>query len=133
MVKRPGASQAEERRRRSRSPARRTSWRSSSPSRERRGGGAPPPVPRARGGRRRRWPHPTFARPCGTRPNGRSASTSSHEGELVIALTLAVILAQSPQPVSPVPVAPQPEGKQLFAKAKCIKCHGEDGKGDTEQ
>ena len=51
----------------------------------------------------------------------------------MIALALAVALAQSPQPVSPVPVAPQPEGKKLFAKAKCIKCHGEDGTGDTEK
>jgi mono/diheme cytochrome c family protein len=51
----------------------------------------------------------------------------------VIAFALAVVLAQTPQPVSPAPVAPQSEGKKLFAKAKCIKCHGEDGKGDTEE
>jgi mono/diheme cytochrome c family protein len=50
----------------------------------------------------------------------------------VIALALSLILAQSPQP-APAPVAPQPEGKSFFAKAKCIKCHGEDGKGDTEK
>jgi mono/diheme cytochrome c family protein len=51
----------------------------------------------------------------------------------VIAFALAVVLAQSPQPVSQAPVAPQSEGKKLLAKAKCIKCHGEDGKGDTEK
>jgi mono/diheme cytochrome c family protein len=51
----------------------------------------------------------------------------------VIAFALAVILAQSPQPASPAPIAPQPEGKELFARTKCIKCHGEDGKGDTEK
>jgi mono/diheme cytochrome c family protein len=67
------------------------------------------------------------------RPNGRSAVTSIHEGDAVIAFAFAVLLAQSPQPVSPAPVAPQSEGKTLFAKAKCIKCHGEDGKGDTEK
>jgi mono/diheme cytochrome c family protein len=55
------------------------------------------------------------------------------KGDAVIAFALAAVLAQSPQPVSPAPVAPQSEGKKLFAKAKCIKCHGEDGKGDTEK
>jgi len=50
----------------------------------------------------------------------------------VIAIALAVVLAQAPQP-SPAPVAPQPEGKELFAKSRCIKCHGESGKGDTEK
>ena len=50
----------------------------------------------------------------------------------MIALALSLILAQSPQP-APAPVVPQSEGKKLFAKAKCIKCHGEDGKGDTEK
>jgi mono/diheme cytochrome c family protein len=50
----------------------------------------------------------------------------------VIALALSLILAQSPTP-APAPVAPQPEGKKLFTKAKCIKCHGEDGKGDTDK
>ena len=51
----------------------------------------------------------------------------------MIAFVFAVVLAQAPQPASPAPVAPQSEGKKLFAKAKCIKCHGEDGKGDTEK
>jgi len=50
----------------------------------------------------------------------------------VIALALSMILAQTPQP-APAPVPPQSEGKKLFVKAKCIKCHGEDGKGDTEK
>jgi mono/diheme cytochrome c family protein len=50
----------------------------------------------------------------------------------VIAIALATLLAQSPLP-APVPVAPQPEGKASFARAKCIKCHGESGKGDTEK
>jgi mono/diheme cytochrome c family protein len=48
------------------------------------------------------------------------------------AIALAVVLAQAPQP-APAPVAPQPEGKVIFVKAKCIKCHGESGKGDTEK
>ena len=51
----------------------------------------------------------------------------------MIAIALAVVLAQSPQPVSPAPVAPQPEGKMIFAKVKCLKCHGEDGKADTDK
>jgi len=51
---------------------------------------------------------------------------------IATAIVLAVVLAQLPQP-SPVPVAPQPAGKDLFAKAKCIKCHAESGKGDTEK
>ena len=50
----------------------------------------------------------------------------------MIAIALAAVLAQVPQP-SPVPLAPQPDGKVIFAKAKCIKCHGESGKGDTEK
>jgi mono/diheme cytochrome c family protein len=50
----------------------------------------------------------------------------------VILLALSILLAQAPQP-APAPVAPQSAGKELFAKAKCIKCHGEDGKGDTEK
>jgi mono/diheme cytochrome c family protein len=50
----------------------------------------------------------------------------------VILLALSILLAQTPQP-APVPVAPPSEGKKLFAKAKCMKCHGEDGKGDTEK
>jgi mono/diheme cytochrome c family protein len=66
------------------------------------------------------------------RPDGRSAVTWTHEGDAVIAFVFAVVLAQAPQP-APAPVAPQSEGKTLFAKAKCIKCHGEDGKGDTEK
>jgi mono/diheme cytochrome c family protein len=51
----------------------------------------------------------------------------------VIAFALSLLLAQSPQPVSPAPVAPQSAGKQLFARAHCIRCHGEEGKGDTER
>jgi mono/diheme cytochrome c family protein len=50
----------------------------------------------------------------------------------VILLAFSILLAQAPQP-APAPVAPQSVGQKLFAKAKCIKCHGEDGKGDTDK
>jgi mono/diheme cytochrome c family protein len=46
----------------------------------------------------------------------------------VIAFALFLALAQDSRPVSP---APQGEAKELFAKNKCITCHGEDGRGDT--
>ena len=49
------------------------------------------------------------------------------------ALTLALAFQQAPT-APPAQVAPGVQDpKDLFAKSKCVTCHGEDGRGDTEK
>ena len=49
------------------------------------------------------------------------------------ALTLALAFQQAPT-APPARVAPGVQDpKELFAKSKCVTCHGEDGRGDTEK
>jgi mono/diheme cytochrome c family protein len=51
----------------------------------------------------------------------------------IAAFALAFALQQAPT-APPAPIAPGVQDpKELFAKAKCILCHGEDGRGDTEK
>ena len=49
------------------------------------------------------------------------------------ALALAVAFQQAPT-APPAQVAPRvQDAKELFAKSKCVGCHGEDGRGATEK
>ncbi len=49
------------------------------------------------------------------------------------AFALSVVLQQAPT-APPAPVSPGiQDPKELFSKAKCVFCHGEDGRGDTEK
>jgi mono/diheme cytochrome c family protein len=49
------------------------------------------------------------------------------------ALALSLAIQQAPT-APPEQVAPGTrEPKELFAKSKCVNCHGEDGRGDTEK
>ncbi len=51
----------------------------------------------------------------------------------VVAFALALALQQAPT-APPAPVAPGVQDpKELFSTSKCTTCHGEDGRGDTEQ
>ena len=51
----------------------------------------------------------------------------------LVALALAVAFQQAPT-APPAQVAPGVQDpKELFAKSKCVACHGEDGRGDTEK
>jgi len=47
------------------------------------------------------------------------------------ALALALQQASTAPPAAGATGAPDP--KELFAKSKCISCHGEDGRGDTDK
>jgi mono/diheme cytochrome c family protein len=49
----------------------------------------------------------------------------------IAAFALSLALQQAPAAPA-APPATQP-AKDLFAKSKCIACHGEDGRGDTEK
>jgi mono/diheme cytochrome c family protein len=49
------------------------------------------------------------------------------------AFALALAFQQAPT-APPEPVAPgATDPKEIFVKAKCVACHGEDGRGDTEK
>jgi len=51
----------------------------------------------------------------------------------IAAVIFAVALQQAPT-APPAPIAPgMQDPKELFAKSKCVLCHGEDGRGDTEK
>ena len=51
----------------------------------------------------------------------------------IVAVALAVALQQAPT-APPAPLAPgMKDPKDLFARTKCVVCHGEDGRGDTEK
>ena len=51
----------------------------------------------------------------------------------IAALVLAAALQQAPT-APPAPIAPGlQDPKEVFAKAKCTLCHGEDGRGDTKK
>jgi mono/diheme cytochrome c family protein len=51
----------------------------------------------------------------------------------IAALVIAAALQQAPT-APPAPIAPGiRDPKEVFAKAKCVVCHGEDGRGDTEK
>jgi mono/diheme cytochrome c family protein len=51
----------------------------------------------------------------------------------IAALLIAAALQQAPT-APPAPIAPGiRDPKEVFAKAKCVVCHGEDGRGDTEK
>lgn len=49
------------------------------------------------------------------------------------AFALSLALQQAP-PAPPAGIAPGTQGpKALYVKSKCVTCHGEDGRGDTEK
>lgn len=51
----------------------------------------------------------------------------------LFALALSLAIQQAPTaPAGQIAPGTQ-DPKELFAKAKCVTCHGEDGRGDTEK
>ena len=50
-----------------------------------------------------------------------------------VAFALALALQQAPTaPPAPIAASPQ-DPKELFSKAKCVFCHGEDGRSRTQK
>ena len=49
------------------------------------------------------------------------------------AFALSLALQQSPAAPPAAAASGAPDPKDLFAKSKCITCHGEEGRGDTDK
>lgn len=49
------------------------------------------------------------------------------------AFALALALQQAPATPPAAGATGAPAPKELFAKSKCVTCHGEDGRGDTDK